>query len=196
VGDEESRDERTLEVVEHVNRLLGDFGIESALIGAAALAVHGYSRATEDLDLAVATDPFSTLRLVSDRLRSEFGVGVDLITPDPDDPLGGVLTIRGEGFDPVQVVNFLNPLSENINPGPAAVKNAVPGLIEHSSIRVVDIPHLVALKLYAGGYKSRLDVLELLARNPNISIDGLRDVCAPFGLLPALERVLDDRATP
>jgi hypothetical protein len=52
--------DRTLAVAEQVAALLQAAGVPVALIGAGALAVHGYPRATEDLDLAVSADPFST----------------------------------------------------------------------------------------------------------------------------------------
>src|SRR5579883_602911 len=48
--------------------------------------------------------------------------------------------------------------------------------IEHAmrnalgSLSVVDLAHLVALKLYAGGPKGKLDVIELLSRNPEADV--------------------------
>jgi hypothetical protein len=193
VSADESRNARTLEVVERVAVVLDELGIESALIGASALAVHGYPRATQDVDLGTATDPFTMLKRARDRLRSELGAGVDLVTPDADDPLGGVLTISGDDFDPVQVVNFLNPLAAGQNPGAEAIRMAIPDLIEGSRLRVVTLPHLVALKLYSGGYKSRLDVLELLERNPDAPLDQVREVCVRYGLGDGLDRILEER---
>ncbi|MBI4916670.1 MAG: hypothetical protein HY825_12555 [Acidobacteria bacterium] len=180
--DSDLHGDRTLDVAAGVARILEDLGVPSALIGAAALAVHGYPRATEDVDLAVATDPFSTLAAARRRIEEDLGVAASLVTPDADDPLGGVLTVTGEGFDPVQVVNFLNPLGTGSNPGRDAVEGAASGLIAGSSLRVVTVPYLVALKLYAGGYKSTLDVLELLARNPAASRDEIGTICVRFGL--------------
>jgi hypothetical protein len=191
---DDARSVRTLEVVDAVARVLRDLGVETALIGASALAVHGYPRATQDVDLGVATDPFTKLREAQTRLRSTFGEGVELVMPDADDPLGGVLTVQGTDFEPVQVVNFSNPLGSGVNPGHEAVRNAIPGLIEGSDLRVVDIPHLVALKLYSGGYKSRLDVLELLERNPDAPLDPIREVCARFRLLGEWQQILRERA--
>ena len=189
MAEPDSRSERTLEVAAGVARILDELGAPSALIGAAALAVHGYPRATEDIDLAVATDPFSTLAAARRRIVAELGVAASLVNPDADDPLGGVLTVTGEGFDPVQVVNFLNPLGSSSNPGRDAIDGAAAGLIGGTPLRVVTIPYLVALKLYAGGYKATLDVLELLARNPAISRDGIGILCAHFGLAAEWESI-------
>ncbi len=52
------------------------------------------------------------------------------------------------------------------------------------------LPDLVALKLYAGGPKSRADVVELLARNEPLELDAIRSACAACGLGKALEAVL------
>jgi hypothetical protein len=65
-----SREEKTLEVAERVAAILGSRGVPSAVIGAMALAVHGYVRATRDFDLATHVHPFLTHVHESDRLQS------------------------------------------------------------------------------------------------------------------------------
>jgi hypothetical protein len=187
-GEDDNR--RTLEAAETIAGILDELGEPCALIGAAALAVYGYPRATEDLDLAVATDPFSTLAEARERILAALECDAELNTPDAEDPLGGVLTITGENFDPIQIVNFINPLSGGHNPGLDAITTSLPGLVEGSSLRVVDLPHLVALKLYAGGPKSRLDVMELLARNASMPIAEVTALCERFGLREDWERLL------
>ena len=134
----------------------------NGLIGAVAVAVHGYPRATEDVDLAAATD-LATLRIVGDEFAAQ-GCTVRLGEPDAEDSLGGVLTIVRDDTDPVQIVNYANPFRPGSGALAAeAIDSATAGSI--GSLAVVDLPHLVALKLYAGGAKSKLDVVELLARN-------------------------------
>ena len=44
------------------------------------------------------------------------------------------------------------------------------------------LPHLVALKLYAGGLKSRSDIVELLAFNPTADIARIRGLCEKWRL--------------
>lgn len=56
-----------------------------------------------------------------------------------------------------------------------------------SRLRVVPIPQLVALKLYAGGWKSQADIIELLRRNPEVDRELLRQTCSKYRL-----RGLDD----
>lgn len=170
------RTTRTLEVARDVASACRDLGIETALIGALALAYHGYARATEDLDLASCVDPFTSLRELRRVLEAK-GFEVRFGEPDAMDPLGGVLTVTGTDFDAVQVVNFHNPLSGVGNPGREAIETAS-ATLEGYALRVVDVPHLIALKLYAGGPKSRGDVLELLARNREVPREEIADVCS------------------
>lgn len=186
---ERDRARRTLEVAEDVARTAEELGIDIALIGAMAMAAHRFVRATTDLDLATAVDPSSSLQKLREALvAAGFDATVNL--PDAQDPLGGVLNVDGEDFNRVQVVNFLNPWNGLAPVGQEAVATAkrTPG----ERLRVVDLPHLIALKLYAGGRKSKLDILELLERNPEADHGEIRAVCQRFGLLPALEKLLAD----
>jgi hypothetical protein len=49
------------------------------------------------------------------------------------------------------------------------------------------------LKLYAGGWKSKADIAELLERNrEHLNVAELRDVCTRHGLGPALEPLLQE----
>ena len=149
------------------------------MIGAIALAVHGYVRDTEDFDLATATDPFRVLGLVEKELAARYDV--ELITPDADDPLGGCLNVTGDDFDLVQVVGAGGV-------GRAAVETATQNVI--GPLAVADVAHLIALKLYAGGRKNELDVLELVDRNPDLDRKNLETVCKNLGLDSELRKVL------
>ena len=152
-----------------------------------ALARHGFPRATDDFDLATDVDPFTELKPIVEALEAE-GLRAELSLPDRNDPLGGVITIRGPNFKPIQVVNFRNPWNGEAPVGREAVHQAIP--IEGTSFRVVDLHHLIALKLYAKSRKSEIDVLELLERNRSIDVAALRAVCDRFGLRARLEPLL------
>ncbi len=162
-------------------------GIECALIGGAALAVHHYARATEDLDLGAIAVPYAKLRELK-RSLEDAGCKVTLFDPDDDDPLGGVLTVNRGEVGPVQVINFENPWVSRIHPGKRAVANACslePGL----NLRVVKLEDLIALKLYAGGRKSENDILELLAANANVREESLRASAYAAGLGPEFDHI-------
>ena len=175
----DTRGRRTLEVANEIAGLIEHVGARHALIGAAALAVHGYPRATRDLDLATEQDPATQLRAL-ETACTERGWEVELSLPDAHDPLGGVLTVIGTDFDPIQVVNFYNPFTNAKTPATEGIARAEP--LEGTRLRVVQIPHLIALKLYAGGPKNHADVVALLEANPDADLREIRVVCAEYGL--------------
>ena len=183
----------TLAAAERIARLLASAGIDSAIIGAVALAAHNYPRSTEDLDLAVGVEP-GTLADIARELRAE-GFTAEVSEPDQQDPLGGVVRVSADGIDPIEIVNFKNPPAGGI---PAlvdvALRDALP-YREGSGLRVVRLSHLIAFKLYSGGLKSKTDVLELLSRNPELDLDELRETCARFRLDGKLETWLQELAT-
>lgn len=106
-------------------------------------------------------------------------------------PARGRPDVAGEDFDTVQVVNFFNPWAVSDNPGESSIRAAA-GCIPGYDLPVVDIPHLVALKLYAGGPRNRSDVLELLERNREVDRGEIRRVCEQFDLEAELDAVLQD----
>jgi hypothetical protein len=181
--------ERTLEAAQEVLDVLGEQGLEAVLIGATALAIHGYPRETRDLDLAIAADPRS-LHEVARRLKAR-GHQVEVRDPDPDDPLGGVMDVLAPGADPIQVINFSNPPGGGF---PQVVSDALKEATEvapGSRLRVVDLYHLIVFKLYAGGSKSKLDILELLERNPTLDRARLSEMSRQYRLEHELQEVLN-----
>lgn len=178
----------SLALAEHVAETARRLGIETALIGAAALAVHRYARGTQDIDLAVAVLPHVHLAELARQLDAE-GMRTSLRLPDDDDPLGGVLSVRpAHADDVVEVVNFLNPG----NPSPARVSAAIARAepLPGSVLRCVRIEDLVALKLYAGGLGDLADIVNLLARNPDVDLDAVRAVAAPVDRSGVLDRLI------
>lgn len=63
--------DRTIATAVRVAEVLHQHEVDAVVIGAIALAVHGYPRATSDIDLAVNTNPFESLREVQRTLRGE-----------------------------------------------------------------------------------------------------------------------------
>lgn len=187
----------SLALAEQVAETARRLGIDSALIGAAALAVHRYTRGTEDIDLAVAVDPHRELVALQQALAT-CGLQIRLRLPDDEDPLGGVLTVwatvdeDGQPADVVEVVNFHNP--ERIVSTPARTAIARAPFLPYSSLRCVTIEDLVAFKLYAGGLMDHADIVELLSRNPESDFDAIRSVAAPFDSAGQLESLLDQAA--
>jgi hypothetical protein len=176
--------DEVIRAAEEVAAILESRGVGAVVIGAVALAAHGYVRFTEDLDLGVNTD-LGTLSRVAEALRTA-GFEVQVREPDGEDPLGGVVDVRGP-FGLVQIVNYGGRFPAVIDGGLAAADTVIrPG----SRLRIVPLPHLVALKLYAGGTKSRADIVELLSRNPDADMAAIRALCQGLrlrGLDPLIE---------
>lgn len=180
---------QTIHSAEQVTDLLEKNGVPSVVIGALALAAHGYVRATVDLDLAIAVDPAEMPRLA----RALRGAGVNVVsheTPEPQDPLGGVLNLRVPGAATIQVVNFDNSPANGF---PRLVRDALASSVPMgpgTRLRAADLFSLIGFKLYAGGPKSRLDILELLDCNKSLDLAALRAWCKERRLDRELEKVL------
>ena len=169
-------------------------GIETALIGATALAVHNYGRATNDLDLATNVDP--NVKLVElERAVQALGLHTKLRLPDDEDDLGGVLDIAvevdedGAPIQMLQIVNFYNPHRPRKNPGADAVARGVP-LDDAPALRCARLDDLIALKLYSGSRQDLADIVGVLARNPDADLDQVRTTCAPYGFTDILETLI------
>ena len=182
--------EANLRVAERIAALLAEREVPVVVIGAVALAAHRYVRFTEDIDLGVNADPMQ-MRALVESLRAE-GYDAEFHEPDGDDPLGGVINVPG-AFGLVQIISFEGRF-------PAAILDALQGeeirIRPGSMLRIIPIPQLVALKLYAGGWASHADILELLRRNPQVDLEALRETCRNYrlrGLGKILEELEKDR---
>lgn len=171
--------ELLLALAERVVSVLERRSLDALVIGGFALAAHRYTRTTHDLDLGLNASIKEMEQLRDDLLG--LGLPADWVPPDGNDPLGGTLTIVDEHKAMVQVVNF----SREQGGFPAVINDALAVAkppAEGSRLRVVPLPHLIALKLYAGGARSRDDVRALLANNPDADLDEIREHCQRYRL--------------
>lgn len=171
-----ARQQSLLEAAEQIGEVLAGRGLGAVVIGAAALAAHRYVRHTEDLDLGVNV-AVSELAGIGVDLRTA-GFEVAVREPDGDDPLGGVIDVSGP-FGLVQLVNFGERFPAVIETGFA---EATLPMCEGGKLRIIPLANLVALKLYAGGMKSKADIVELLRRNPAADRDHIRSLCRQWRL--------------
>lgn len=170
-NDPMSHPDDLLRNAEKVLAILARHQLDAVVIGAVALAAHHYVRQTDDLDLGVNAD-LPALRAVVASLR-EAGFEAELREPDAADPLGGVIDVSGR-FGMIQIISYAGRF-------PAVIEDALrlSTLVvrEGSPLKIVPLPHLIALKLYAGGHKSKADIIELLVRNPDLDLGEVRTVC-------------------
>ena len=139
-------------LLRRVAAFLGERDIAHAVIGAAALAIHGVSRSTLDQDL-LAVDR----RVLDAELWKAFDADgtVKVRRGDAEDPLAGVVRIVQEGERDVDVIVGRHQWQHDI------VARAAP--LGNQPIPVVEPADLVLLKLYAGGSQDRWDIEQLLA---------------------------------
>jgi len=124
-----------------------------ALVGGFAVSAWGVTRATRDIDLAVAlgaADP----GLLAAHLKANYHPG------DPDDPLRGVFRVElsvGEQVVPVQLI-VLQPRWADV-----VFRRVETLLVLGCSVPVVNWQALVLLKLYAGGPVDLQDARDIVA---------------------------------
>jgi hypothetical protein len=162
--------------------------IAFAVVGATAMAVHGVSRSTRDVDL-LALDARCLASTTWAALQAR-GVAVTLRVGGADDPLAGVVRLTADGESPVDVVV-----------GKVAWQSSVLERATRRAIGDVTVPvaapaDLVLLKLYAGGPQDAWDIAQLLDAGDRAVL-----VAQVQGALPALpedsrrlwSRVVDPR---
>jgi hypothetical protein len=126
-------------------------GSAFAVIGAAALAVHGIARSTQDLDLLVADR-----RCLDLPYWAAIQADVTVHRGDDADPLAGVARLRAAGYADVDVV-VGKPAWQS-----EAIARARAARIEGVTVPVVRAADLILLKLYAGGPQDAWDVVQLV----------------------------------
>jgi hypothetical protein len=146
---------RELTVLAEVAAILDQAGIAHALIGAAALAVHGISRSTFDLDLLAVDRRCLAPEMWAD--LEERGIAVEIRRGDAEDPLAGLVRFSAIAAQPVDLVIGRSSWQGD---SLARAGRAKLGAIE---LPVLLPPDLVLLKLYAGGPQDAWDVQQLLA---------------------------------
>jgi predicted nucleotidyltransferase len=152
-----------------VVRLLEQAGITYALIGATALAARGVSRSTMDVDLMTADH-----RVLSESFWAASGLEVDVRKGEWDDPLGGVVRVRGG--EPVDVVVAKYRWQKELIDRAARIE------LTNLTLPVPGSADLILLKLFAGGYRDLLDIRSLLDVGPREAL--IDEVTAKLPELP------------
>lgn len=104
--------QQVLDEAHRVSTVLTQLEIPHALAGGLAVGLHGYPRATEDVDFLVGEEAFASttpLLMFREELANVVRVGViDLIAALPEDPLLANEVVRGAGdFVPVVGIEVL-----------------------------------------------------------------------------------------
>ena len=162
-------------LLERVAGVLDEAGARYAVIGAAAMAVHGVGRSTRDVDLLTSSAEWiDAARWVP---LSEAGVHVSVVRGDADDPLAGVIRLDQAGERPVDLVVGRHRWQQRV------LERAEPALAAGTTLPTARAPDLVLLKLFAGGSQDAWDIEQLLAGPDRASL--VADVTAEIDDLPA-----------
>jgi hypothetical protein len=153
--------------------------VPCALIGAAALAVHGISRSTFDIDLLV-TDR----RVLDDSFWIPLPASVarEIRVGDAADPLAGVIRFSLSGERDIDIVVGRGTWDADI------VARAEATTLQGRSLPTARVEDVILLKLYAGGSQDRWDIEQLLARPDRDAVVALVD--RHVGVLPSDARRL------
>lgn len=137
-----------------VLEVLRDHEIPHALIGATALAIHGVSRATADVDLLV-DDPRVLDRDLWTSLH-DHGASARILRGDPDDPLLGAVRITSPDERSIDIVIVAGSWVRTV------LGEANTFAFAATDVPVASASSLILLKLYAGGPKDAWDISALL----------------------------------
>lgn len=146
------------EVADSLERL----GISFMLAGAGALAVHGFSRATRDID-------FLTSQADSLEIDWQSGfqteTGVEVRKGDSDDPLAGVVRFTREGQDEVDLVVVRWKWQQQM------IERSEMMDLGGFQVRVPKVEDLVLLKIEAGSFLDQRDAAQLIQIHGPAMID-------------------------
>lgn len=162
--------------------------IPYAVIGALAVSVHGYIRATTDADVILSTSASKLGQL--QRAFRKAGFICDLKRGDESDPIPAILVVADKHGNRVELLAGLRGLENE------AFSRASTIAFLDGSIRVIGREDLIAMKCFAGGPLDILDARNVLkAADKRINLDLLRGLTRRFGRSAAdvLEQVLDTR---
>jgi hypothetical protein len=144
-------------------------GVRFVIIGGIAVGVHGYVRATKDLDIVPDPEPDNLTRLA--QLLRELNaepVGVGDFAPDefPFDPLDPDQLAQGANFrlnttlGPLDIMQWVAGVDED--PAyPALARDAVEVAFRDQRLLVCGLDHLRAMKKAAGREQDLRDLHEL-----------------------------------
>lgn len=153
-------------------RLVALLGDRALVIGGYAVAAWGFTRATEDVDLAVDLPAAEAARRLT-----RAGLQVRKARGDVHEgEIAWVLSGQMEGV-PFQIMP--PPVGVNWSRAPEIE-------IGGSRLKVVGLHDLLCLKLKAGGPKDLMDVTELLASHPELTKE-TKKIAAAYGVGPSLE---------
>jgi len=149
------------------------------LVGALAVAVHGYPRATDDVDLLTSLDLREAQKLLNSRGIETVLKRGDVLEGDFSCVQGTLEGVRFDILPEIVALQWDHVLSLSLG-----------GTV----LRVVDLDGLLRLKLRAGGPQDLMDVAHLILQHPD-RIAAAREAARAYRLEDKLDAWLNDPRT-
>lgn len=165
--------------------VLTKVGIDYAVVGAMAAAVHGSIRATTDAD-ALISITLPELSKLEKAIRRA-GFAAELRRGDADDPIPALLAISDPHGNRVDLLAGLRGFD------PDAFSRTLSTPFQGKTLQLIGREDFVAMKCFAGGPQDVADALQAIANARGlIDIDLLRRTTRRFGRAAAdtLEQLL------
>jgi len=164
--------------------LLSELGIRYAVVGAFAAAYYGVPRATADADTVIWLEGSgNTEQDVKNHLVSK-GCHVELKRGDIDDPISKALIVKDRYENRVDALVGIRGMD------PQAPDRCVSASLLDSSLRIIGVEDLIAMKIFAGGLQDLEDVRGILKVSGMLLNFGLlRTLTARYS--PEVTRQLD-----
>lgn len=162
-------------------------GIDYAVIGAMAAAVHGVVRASIDAD-AVLSVTVQQLNELQKKLVLP-GVKAELRRGDPQDPIPALLLLRDTYGNRVDLLAGLRGMES------AAYSRCIQIPFENDSLRIIGREDFIAMKAFAGGPQDFADASHAIkVSRGHLDLDLLRRLALRYGktTLAACERLLGE----
>ncbi len=135
-----------------ISKLLAASGIKWPCVGAQAVGIYGYIRATEDVDIVISPDDLEKL----DLLLKEKGFIIHKDSIDFKDGFKLFRRVKIVGSE-YFVLDILIP-SDNFS---QLLENRLEGLIEDATVYVISKQDLVSMKRISGRDQDMVDIAEL-----------------------------------
>jgi hypothetical protein len=146
---------RVYQTLQNLGRNLSQAGIDYAIVGGMALVMHGYVRATQDVDVLLTQEGLAEFQ------RSLLGRGFVAAFP------GATRMFRDTTTDVVVEILLTGEFPGDGKPKPVSFPNPAVVAVEREGIRVLSLTALIELKLASGlsaadRLKDLADVQELI----------------------------------
>ena len=146
-----------MSLLERVAAVLHERRIPFAVVGAAAVAVHGVPRASPAIEVLVVDTFALSARTWESQSLQTAGIGVVIHRGDTRDPYVGVAHLADRAEGSVDVLVGRAAWQSRV------LDRAVPRALAGTVVPVATASDIILLKLYAGGPQDTYDVEQLLA---------------------------------